>query len=95
MVSNAIKHGMNGMKEGNITVRGREEEGEVIVEVVDSGNQPLSPLEEESGEGLGLSLIRNLIGDLGGQFMLHHTDETPARTSAEVRFSLTRLKRRS
>ena len=95
MVSNAIKHGMNGMKEGNITVRGREEEGEVIVEVVDSGNQPLSPLEEESSEGLGLSLIRNLIGDLGGRFMLHRIDETPARTSAEVRFSLTRLKRRS
>src|SRR5205807_10290329 len=57
MVSNAIKHGMAGMREGTVTIRGHEEEGMVVVEVLDTGNGPLQPLEEESSEGLGLSLI--------------------------------------
>ena len=92
MVSNAIKHGMRGMKEGTIVIRGREAEGWVIVEVLDNGSQPSDPLEEENSESLGLSLIRNLIGDLGGQFVLRRTGETPARTSAEVRFPLAPLK---
>jgi two-component sensor histidine kinase len=93
MVSNAIKHGMKGMKEGTIVIRGREAEGWVIVEVLDNGSQPSDPLEEENSESLGLSLIRNLIGDLGGQFVLRRTGETPAHTSAEVRFPLAPLKR--
>src|SRR2546421_1059630 len=37
MVSNAIKHGMAGMTKGTVTIRGREEDGMVIVEVVDNG----------------------------------------------------------
>ena len=95
MVSNAIKHGMSGMTEGTITIRGREEVGVVIVEVLDNGNQPLALHEEESSEGLGISLIRNLIGDLGGRFLLRRTGEMPSRTSAEVRFPLAPLKHRS
>ncbi len=101
MVSNAIKHGMVGMAEGTVTIRGREEHGLVIVEVIDSGKAPLEPLEEESGEGLGLSLIRNLIGDLGGRFTLRRApgaedqEESlagipPMATIAEVRFPLDR-----
>ena len=89
MVSNAIKHGIDGASRGNVTIRGREENGEVIVEVLDTGSGPNEPL-EESGEGLGLSLIRNLIGDLGGRFVLRRTGETPPRTSAEARFPLAR-----
>ena len=92
MVSNAIKHGIAGMAEGSVTIRGREEDAMVIAEVLDTGNGPSVPvpLEEEGNEGLGLSLIRNLIGDIGGQFILRRTDETPPRTCAEVRFPLTR-----
>ncbi len=93
MVSNAIKHGMAGMAKGTVTIRGREEDGMVIVEVVDNGGGPLVPLEEheESGsfEGLGLSLIRNLIGDLGGHFTLRRYVEL-GQTIAEVRFPLLR-----
>ena len=84
MVSNAIEHGIAGMAEGNVTIRGREEHGMVVVEVLNTGNGLPLPLEE----GLGLSLIRNLMGDIGGKFMLRRTDETPPRTSAEVRFPL-------
>ncbi len=92
MVSNAIKHGMAGMTEGIVTISGREEDGMVIVEVLDTGNglSLSEPLEEDGSEGLGLSLIRNLMGDIGGQFMLRRTMETPPRTSAQVRFTLVR-----
>jgi len=93
MVSNAIKHGMAGMAKGTVTIRGRKEDGLVVVEVVDNGRGPLVPLEEheESGsfEGLGLSLIRNLIGDLGGYFVLRRDVEL-GQTIAEVRFPLLR-----
>ncbi|HKF39066.1 MAG TPA: GAF domain-containing protein, partial [Ktedonobacteraceae bacterium] len=88
MVSNAIEHGIAGITEGTVTIAGREEDGIVIVEVLDTGKGPPLPFEEESGEGLGISLIRNLMGDIGGQFMLRRTSETPPRTCAEVRFPL-------
>jgi two-component sensor histidine kinase/putative methionine-R-sulfoxide reductase with GAF domain len=103
MVSNAIKHGMADVSEGAVLVRGREEQGMVVVEVIDTGRGPQKPLEEESSEGLGLSLIRNLIADLRGQFSLRWVTELepPAHTPglkpiwggytlAQVRFPLMR-----
>src|SRR5438876_12235899 len=94
MVSNAIKHGMVGLPEGKVTFRGFEENSMVIVQVIDSGSQlkQWQPGEEESGEGLGLSLIKNLIGDLGGKFTLRHVAEANRTncTVAEVRFPLVR-----
>ena len=92
MVSNAIKHGMKGIRVGTVTIRGREEDGMVIVEVLDTGNGPpiSKSFEEDDSEGLGLSLIRNLMGDIGGEFTLRRTIEIPPRTCAEVRFPLIR-----
>lgn len=80
MVSNAIKHGMADQTEGTITIRGWEEQGTVTVQVLDTGSGPkfdLSLNEESnhSEEGLGVSLIKHMIGDLNGQFSLrreHH-----------------------
>src|SRR6266699_2029563 len=71
MISNAIKHGMVGISRGAITIRGREEDGMVFVQVIDSGKGPEVPIEETDdlgGEGLGLSLIKHLIGELAGKF---------------------------
>ncbi|HTK10195.1 MAG TPA: GAF domain-containing protein [Ktedonobacteraceae bacterium] len=111
MVSNAIKHGMAGQSEGTITLRGREVDGSVVVQVIDNGNEPISepPQQEESGEGLGLSLIKHLIGDLGGRFTLRRelagesagTNRELAsgdgkgqeQTVAEIRFPLVRRSR--
>lgn len=90
MVSNAIKHGMRGMRDGKVSIRGYEERGQIVVEVLDTGHGPAGPLEDENVEGLGLSLIRNLIGDIRGQFSLRRTEEDPPRTCAEVRFPLER-----
>jgi two-component system, sensor histidine kinase PdtaS len=91
MVSNAIKHGMKGRTRGTVTIRGYEEKGIVVVQVVDPGTdlQQWEQGDDENGEGLGLSLIKNLIGDLGGQFSLLRLGET-GQTKAEVRFPLAR-----
>jgi len=91
MVSNAIKHGMTGLTEGTVTIRGHEENNIVTVQVIDTGTKlrQWEPGEEESGEGLGLSLIKNLIGDLGGNFTLRREGER-GHTVAEVRFPLVR-----
>ncbi len=70
MVSNAIKHGMAHKKEGTISIRGWEKDGTVFVQVTDDGDAPLQASENSSSEGLGLSLIKNMIGDLGGSFSL-------------------------
>jgi two-component sensor histidine kinase len=115
MVSNAIKHGMAGQTEGVIAIRGWEEEGMVIVQVIDTGSGPPFdlPSEETSEggvfEGLGLSLIKHLTGDLDGHFSLRreviqesnveHPDQeiisaVPIEcTVAEVRFPLVRHRR--
>ena len=91
MVSNAIKHGMKGRVKGTVTIRGYEEKGIVVVQVIDPGTdlKQWEQSDEENGEGLGLSLIKNLIGDLGGRFSLLRLEET-GQTAAEVRFPLAR-----
>ncbi|HLX39352.1 MAG TPA: GAF domain-containing protein, partial [Ktedonobacteraceae bacterium] len=91
MVSNAIKHGMVGLAEGRVSIRGHEEHGIVVVQVIDTGIGlgKWKPGEEESSEGLGLSLIHNLVGDLGGQFALRRSDDGTS-TISEVRFPLVR-----
>lgn len=110
MISNSIKHGMAQQKEGVVIIRGREDNGMVAIQVIDMGSGP--PVElasEESVEGLGLSLIKHLIGDIDGQFLLrrevadedileHASKEMSAAlptecTVAKVRFPLVRRSR--
>src|SRR5579884_777687 len=51
MVSNAIKHGMDGQSEGSVTIRGREDNGMVVIQVIDSGHGPSFELPlTENGE---------------------------------------------
>ena len=107
MISNAIKHGMVDRSEGMIAIHGCEEDGFVIVQVIDDGKGPVQEVSfddrSEGYEGLGLSLIKNLIGDLRGQFSLSRkavsgkseSGETAPEqhTVAEVRFPLVRRSR--
>lgn len=107
MISNAIKHGMAKQMEGAIVIRGMEEGGMVIVQVLDNGIGPAFEVAfdenaEGSSEGLGLSLIKQLISDLNGKFSLRRgmvtlagntaqEDAVPVeRTISEVRFPLKR-----
>lgn len=91
MVSNAIKHGMAGLREGKVTIRGFAEDEMVVVQVLDTGNGlgQWESGEEEGSEGLGLSLIKNLIGDIGGKFVLRRNKDEDG-TIAEIRFPLAR-----
>jgi GAF domain-containing protein/anti-sigma regulatory factor (Ser/Thr protein kinase) len=88
MVSNAIKHGMANQSKGTITIRGRQEDGMVIIQVIDTGSGPANEIStEETGEsnnfeGLGVSLIKNLIGDLEGRFSLYR-ETTSSQTNGE------------
>ncbi len=109
MVSNSIKHGMADITEGAITIKGREEDGIVTVQVIDTGSGPKfdSTFEESNGsgnfDGLGLSLIKNMIGDLDGDFTLKREqcvlanipsgDASTECTVAEVHFPLKRRNR--
>lgn len=105
MVSNAIKHGMVGQSQGTIIFRGREDDGVVVVQVLDPGKGPITDVSTEEGgetssEGLGLSLIKHLISDLEGRFSLRkelikEADGEPETdyTVAEVRFPLVRRSR--
>jgi two-component sensor histidine kinase/putative methionine-R-sulfoxide reductase with GAF domain len=107
MISNAIKHGMAKQKEGEIVIRGVEEDGMVVVQVLDNGIGPAFEVSfdenaEGNSEGLGLSLIKQLISDLNGKFSLRrgmvtlasrNASEEPVpveRTISEVRFPLAR-----
>ncbi|QBD79041.1 GAF domain-containing protein [Ktedonosporobacter rubrisoli] len=88
MVSNAIKHGMVERNQGVVTIRGHEEDGMVTVQVIDNGSGPpfalpLAESSEGSSEGLGLSLIRHLIGDLRGTFALRRETRTVEATMQE------------
>ncbi|GHO44971.1 hypothetical protein KSX_31340 [Ktedonospora formicarum] len=116
MVSNAIKHGMADVTRGTIIIRGFEEgDGNVAIQVLDTGKGPSKEHEEqpetpgELSDGLGLSLIQNLIGDLGGRFSLRREalprltngstdkqgeeEEIVEYTISEVRFPLVRRSR--
>ncbi|GCE17755.1 GAF domain-containing protein [Dictyobacter kobayashii] len=112
MISNSIKHGMANKTEGSIVIRGLEEDGMVTVQVLDDGVGPAFELSfdetaEGSSEGLGLSLIKHLIGDLEGKFSLRRgmvtlssrnsqeDNEPVERTISEVRFPLVRRSRTS
>lgn len=86
MVSNAIKHGMAHQSRGKVSVRGYEEDGDIVVQVIDTGNRPLrhQPGEEEGSEGLGVSLITHLVGDIGGHFSLRRVDAQEVSEPAEA-----------
>lgn len=91
MLSNAIKHGMKRRSAGTVTVRGFMDNGLVVMQVIDPGSpeQSWKSGDEEGGEGLGISLIKNLIGDLSGRYSLNRDAET-GQTVAEIRFPLAR-----
>jgi two-component system sensor histidine kinase VicK len=75
VAANAIQH----TEAGTVTIRGRSENGSVVIEVVDTGNgipareqrrifdRFYRAGEREGGFGLGLSIAREAVGALGGE----------------------------
>ena len=69
LCQNAVEHGF-GRASGVVWVRPRQEAGELSVEVVNAG-EPLPPdFSLEDSKSLGLSIVRTLVADLGGEFQL-------------------------
>jgi signal transduction histidine kinase len=78
VASNAIQH----TESGSVTIRGRGDNGSVVIEVADTGHGiPLGERgrvferfyragDREDGFGLGLSIARNAVGALGGEIAL-------------------------
>jgi signal transduction histidine kinase len=78
VAANAVEH----TESGSVTIRGRSDNGSVVIEVVDTGHGiPLRDRgrvfdrfyrvgDREDGFGLGLSIARNAVGALGGEIAL-------------------------
>jgi signal transduction histidine kinase len=98
IVSNSIKYTEKGM----VTVTCDKVEGQLILEVTDSGvgmttsfqEIMFEPFEQESkgndrlfeGTGLGLSITRNLIQLLGGRISVQSTKNSGTRVLVEIPF---------
>ncbi|MBV8593011.1 MAG: PAS domain S-box protein [Caulobacteraceae bacterium] len=67
LVTNAIKHAFAPGERGSIAVRYRDEEGGARLSVSDSGAGG-GPDLDRAPIGLGMRLVRSLVGQLGGEF---------------------------
>lgn len=69
LCQNAVEHGL-GDSSGSVWVRPRQEQGELVVEVVNHG-EPLPPgFTLGSSTSLGLSIVTTLVEDMDGTFTL-------------------------
>ena len=82
LLQNAVEHGFETKNEGTIEVTLRDENGLMVIEVVDNG-QGLHPNFDIDRDGsLGLQIVQTLVReDLKGQFALLNTDGVHARVA--------------
>lgn len=67
VVTNAYKHAFNQQKEGDITVYLYEEDGNVVVEIMDNGVGIPDNIMQEASSSIGMTLIKLLQQQLGGK----------------------------
>lgn len=96
VASNAVQHTENG----SVTIRGRAENGSVMIEVADTGSGIPAPDrsrifdrfyragDRDGGFGLGLSIAREAVGALGGEIEL----ESELDVGTTVRIKLERAR---
>lgn len=71
IVVNAVRHGLAGRTAGEINITLRVDAGQVVLSIADDGCGLPAGLDLEKAKGLGLSLLRTLVGtDLGGQLVM-------------------------
>ncbi|HYF43450.1 MAG TPA: histidine kinase, partial [Ramlibacter sp.] len=85
LVENAIKHGLEPKVDGGrITVSARREQGQLVLDVVDTG---VGPGEAASAKGFGLAQIRERLATLYGPVAaMEFVANRPDGTRATVRF---------
>ena len=106
LISNAIEHGFEQRARGEIRITGARQDDQIVVRVADDGVGLPDGFSLETAEGLGLQLVRTLVGsDLRGSatmFMVegdpdargdeHEPAEAaPAREAAPRRWTVTEL----
>lgn len=69
VVQNAIEHGLAD-GHGSVIVRARQEEGRLLVEVINDGTPLPADFRIDGSESLGLSIVSTLVHDLHGSFAL-------------------------
>jgi two-component sensor histidine kinase len=71
LLNNAIKHGMNGLERGEIHISLTEENGKVVLSVLDNGKGLPDSFNLKKDKGLGLQLISTIAeSEFAGQFSL-------------------------
>ena len=86
LVTNAVKHGLAGRDSGTVSVRLGHEEQDYILTVEDNGKgmveQPAA-----SSASLGLTIIRSLAAQLGGEVSWSASGGTTARVAFPARLA--------
>jgi two-component system, sensor histidine kinase PdtaS len=84
LCQNAVEHGL-GSKSGQVLVRPRQEDGQLLVEVENFGEPLPADFDLANSTSLGLSIVSTLVADLGGDFSLESNDDS---TVAAIRVRL-------
>jgi len=69
LCQNAVEHGLRDSS-GSVWVRPRQQDGELVVEVVNHGEPLPSDFSLATSTSLGLSIVSTLVDDLGGEFSI-------------------------
>ena len=83
MIANAVEHGFEKRKEGEIHIN-VEQRGDEVGLWVSNNGEPLPPDFDPGGGQLGLQIVRSLAGALGGKFMI---SDRLGWTVCEVKFT--------
>lgn len=86
LVTNAIKHGLAGRDSGTVSVRLRQEAQNYVLAVEDNG-KGMTEEPAESGGSLGLTIIRSLATQLGGEVSWVVSGGTTARVAFPAGFA--------
>jgi two-component sensor histidine kinase len=84
LCQNAVEHGLR-QQSGEVLVRPLQQDGELVVEVVNFGEPLPEGFTITSSTSLGLSIVSTLVADLGGEFRLATEGDA---TTATVRVPL-------
>jgi len=69
LCQNAVEHGLRDAS-GSVWVRPRQQDGELVVEVVNLGEPLPADFSLATSTSLGLSIVSTLVDDLGGEFTI-------------------------
>ncbi len=85
LIANAIEHGFAGQTRGHIRVSGRRDGEMIVVRVADDGEGPPPGFDLEKQDGLGLQVVRSLVGsDLHGSFEIARVATADSPLAGEV-----------